>query len=101
MEYNQLIKLTVIYSLLLHDKNTDWNENNVNSLTPNLGHFLLHHIIHTVYLENARILNQISLLHFPVLHFPVLPNAMLYRMQGYKCNRLEYPLCILLNRQLF
>jgi Ulp1 family protease len=85
----------------LHDKNTDWNENNVNSLTPNLGHFLLHHIIHTVYLENARILNQISLLHFPVLHFPVLPNAMLYRMQGYKCNRLEYPLCILLNRQLF
>jgi Ulp1 family protease len=43
----------------LPDKNTDWNESNVNSLTPNLRHFVLHHIFHTVYLENARILNVI------------------------------------------
>lgn len=36
---------------------TDWNEENVNSRTPNLRHFVLHQIIHTIYLENKRLLD--------------------------------------------
>ena len=43
------------YKRLPH-KNNDWNESNINSLRPNLRHFILHHIFHTVYLENRRLL---------------------------------------------
>lgn len=44
---------------ILPDKNVHWNENNINSLTPNLRHFILHEIIHTIYLENKRLLDTV------------------------------------------